>query len=136
MRICGSLCMSLLKRNIVANFMGQGWATLMALIFIPLYIKFLGMEAYGLIGFFAMMQAMLQVLDLGLSQTMNREMARYSVLPDKAAEARNFVRTLEIWYWIISIVVGVTVVAASPLIAGHWIKAGSIPVYTVQQTVM
>lgn len=128
--------MSLLKRNIVANFMGQGWATLMSLIFIPLYIRFLGMEAYGLIGFFAMMQAMLQVLDLGLSQTMNREMARYSVLPDKAAEARNFVRTLEIWYWIISIVIGITVVAASPLIAGHWIKAGSIPVDTVRQTVM
>ena len=47
--------MSLLKRNIIANFAGQGWAALMALAFVPLYIKFLGIEAYGLIGFFAML---------------------------------------------------------------------------------
>jgi O-antigen/teichoic acid export membrane protein len=127
--------MTLLKRNIVANFLGQGWAALMSLIFIPLYIKFLGIEAYGLIGFFAVMQATLQILDLGLSQTMNREMARYTVLPDKAAEARDLVRTLEIGYWIIGIAIGISVVAASPFIAKHWIKAGSLPTGTVQQAV-
>ena len=127
--------MTLLKRNIVANFLGQGWAALMSFIFIPLYIKFLGIEAYGLIGFFAMMQAMLQVLDLGLSQTMNREMARYTVFPEKAAEARDLVRTLEIGYWIIGITVGIAVMAASPFIANHWIKAGSLPSATIQQSV-
>ena len=41
--------MSLLKLNIVVNFAGQGWAALMALALVPLYIKFLGIEAYGLI---------------------------------------------------------------------------------------
>ncbi len=70
--------MTVVKRNIIANFAGQGWAALMALAFVPLYIKFLGIEAYGLIGFFAMLQGAFQILDFGLSQTMNREMARYS----------------------------------------------------------
>src|SRR5512143_2314514 len=107
----------------------------MSIIFIPLYIKFLGIEAYGLIGFFAMMQGTLQVLDLGLSQTMNREMARYTVLPDKAAEARDLVRTLEMGYWVIGIIIGVTVVVASPFIAKYWIKAGSLSTNTIQQAV-
>jgi O-antigen/teichoic acid export membrane protein len=76
----------------------------MGLAFVPLYIKFLGIEAYGLIGFFAMLQASFQILDLGLSQTMNREMARYSALRDKAGEARDLVRTLEVVYWAIGLV--------------------------------
>ncbi len=128
--------MTLVQRNIVANFAGQGWAALMALAFVPLYIKFLGIEAYGLIGFFAMLQGAFQILDLGLSQTMNREMARYSALPDSAGAARDFVRTLEVGYWGIGIVICVGVLAASPFIAGHWIKSTAIPVQTVQQAVM
>ena len=128
--------MSIVKRNIIANFAGQGWAALMGLVFVPLYIKFLGIEAYGLIGFFAMMQGAFQILDLGLRQTMNREMARYSVLSDKADEARNLVRTLETVYWAIGIMISAAVLIAAPFIAGHWIKAGSIPVNTVHHAVM
>ncbi len=107
----------------------------MSFVFIPLYIKFLGIEAYGLIGFYTMMQGMLLVLDLGLSQTMNRELARYSVVPDKASEARDLSRTLEVGYWTMGIVIGVAIVALAPLIAGNWIKSGSLPVSTVQRTV-
>ncbi len=128
--------MTVVKRNIIANFAGQGWAALMALAFVPLYIKFLGIEAYGLIGFFAMLQGAFQILDLGLSQTMNREMARYSALPDKAGEARDLVRTLEVGYWAIGIVISVGVITASPFIAGHWIKPGTIPVKTIHHAVM
>ena len=116
--------MTVVKRNIIANFAGQGWAALMALAFVPLYIKFLGIEAYGLIGFFAMLQGAFQILDLGLSQTMNREMARYSALPDKAGEARDLVRTLEVGYWAIGIVISIVVITASPFKLG--IRSGRV----------
>ncbi len=128
--------MTRLKFNLVANFAGQGWTALMALAFVPLYIKFLGIEAYGLIGFYAMLQAAFQILDLGLSQTMNREMARYSTLPEKSSEARDIVRTLEIGYWAIGIIIGIAILILSPFIARHWIKPGSIPVETVQHAVL
>jgi O-antigen/teichoic acid export membrane protein len=116
--------MTRLQLNLLSNFAGQGWAALMSLAFVPLYIKFLGIEAYGLIGFYAMLQAAIQILDLGLTQTMNREMARYSALPEKSSEARHFVRTLEIGYWAIGIFVGAVVLVISPFIASHWIKSG------------
>jgi len=45
----------------MANFAGTGWAALMQIVCIPLYIKFMGIEAYGLIGFYLVLQAMLQV---------------------------------------------------------------------------
>jgi O-antigen/teichoic acid export membrane protein len=124
-----------LKVNLAANLIGSGWAMLAQLVCIPLYIKFMGIEAYGLVGFYLMLQAMLQVLDLGLSPTMNREMARYSAQPEKADEARDLVRTLEIGYWIIGILIGVAFVAESPWIAVHWIRANSIPVRSVRDAV-
>ena len=67
-----------IKKNTIANYAGQGWNALMAVIFIPLYIEYLGMEAYGLIGFFILIQALMFIFDMGISATINREMARYT----------------------------------------------------------
>ena len=50
------------KRNVLSNYLGQGWSAVMGLAFVPLYIKYLGIEAYGLIGLFAVMQAWLSLL--------------------------------------------------------------------------
>ncbi len=108
----------------------------MQLACIPFYIKFMGIEAYGLIGFYLVLQAMLQALDLGLSPTMNREMARYSVQPAKSDDARDLVRTLEIGYWLIGLLIGTGIVAASPWLAVHWIGASAMPIRNVMQAVM
>src|SRR2546428_5585016 len=122
-----------LKQNILANLVGQAWSVLLSLALIPFYIKFLGVEAYGLIGFYVMLQGILQVLDLGLSPTMNRELARYSVLTEKAGEARDFVRTLEVGYWLIGVAIGWGVLTAASFIATHWVKASAISLREVQQ---
>ncbi len=127
---------SRLKLNLLANFAGTGWSTLMGLIFIPLYIRFMGIEAYGLIGFYIALQGALQILDFGLSPTMNREMARYSVQPERAGEARDLVRTLEIGYWAIGLFIGLVIWALAPFIATHWIKATTLPVNVVQSAVV
>src|ERR1700679_3725463 len=124
------------RHGLLANFAGSGWSAMMQLVCVPFYIKFMGIEAFGLIGFYLVFQSIAQILDLGLSPTINREMARYSVQPEKAAEARDLVRTLEAGYWLIGVVIGVVVLAAAPVIATHWIKAGTIPVRDVQRTVM
>ena len=60
----------------IANYLGQGWAALMGIAFVPLYVKVLGVESYGLVGVFAVLQASLMLLDLGLTPTLSREMAR------------------------------------------------------------
>ena len=63
----------MLKRNLIANYIGQGWRFLISLAFVPLYIKYLGIEAYGLIGIFAMLQAWLGLLDMGMKPALGRE---------------------------------------------------------------
>lgn len=128
--------MSILKKNIAANFAGSIWQSVMALAFIPLYIKFIGIESWGLIGIFATLQAIFGLLDMGISSTLNREMARLSVIPHKKQEMRNLVRTLEVIYWILAIFIGVTVVLLSPIIANHWIKAGHLSPKIIEQALL
>ena len=76
------------KVKLVANFVGTGWSAALQIICIPLYIRFMGIESYGLIGFYLMLQAILQILDFGmLAPTVNREMARYSVRPEEVGRS-------------------------------------------------
>ncbi len=108
----------------------------MSLAFIPLYIKFMGIESYGLVGIFASLLALFGILDMGLSTTLNREMARLSVLPDKAREMRNLVRTLELPYWGVAVFIGIAVVCLSGPIANYWVKADKLTPATVKQALM
>ena len=109
--------------NAMANFLGRGWATALNLLSVPVYIHLMGIEAYGLIGIFATLEAMLNILDMGLSPAVNREMARYSVLPDKRHEMRDMARTLEIIYWVIGLLAGGVVYLLAYFLATHWVNA-------------
>lgn len=103
--------------------------------FIPLYLKFLGIEAYGLVGFFGTLQAVFGIMDVGLSTTLNREMARLSALPDKVQEQRDLLRTLEIIYWLISLFIGIFVFVLAPLIAEHWVSPMHLSTEAVKDAV-
>ncbi|HZP83013.1 MAG TPA: oligosaccharide flippase family protein [Chthonomonadaceae bacterium] len=127
---------SVLKRNILANFVGKGWVALMNLAFVPLYIKYLGIEAYGLVGFNLTLNLFLFLLDMGLSATMNREMARRSGQPEKAQEARDLVRTLEVIYWPIALVIALVIAGIAPWIAHAWIRTQHLSSATVQQAIV
>jgi len=86
--------MASLARNITANYLGRSWSALLGLLLIPLYLKYLGIEAYGLVGFFTSLTGMLGILDLGIGATMNRELARYSAKEGTVDKQRDLVRTL------------------------------------------
>lgn len=108
----------------------------MSLAFVPLYIKFMGIESYGLVGIFTSLLALFGLLDMGLSTTLNRELARYSAQPDKAQDMRNLVRTLELPYWGVAFVIGLAVVGLSGPIATYWVKADKLTPATVKQALM
>ena len=127
---------SLVKQNIMANFAGKAWTSILSLVFIPLYIKFMGIEAYGLIGIFISLIALLAILDMGLSSTLSRELALLSTSEYTAQESRDLVRTLEAVYWGVGILIGLLVVALAPLIAQYWVKTQGISVKTVEQALM
>ena len=108
---------------------------LMNLAFVPVYLKLLGVEVYGLVGFNVTLSAVLSLLDMGLSTTLNREMAKRSLEPERAAETRNLVRTMEVVYWPLALVIALVVAGLAPLIAHHWITKTTLPPATVQHAV-
>jgi len=121
------------RRNVVANFAGHGWSAALQLVLVPLYIHFLGIEAYGLVSFYAVLMATMQIFDLGLAQTLNRELARALGGGELAAkETRELVRTLEVVYWIVVLSVCVALALAVPLLATYVVSPMSLSPETVQ----
>ncbi len=119
--------MSLVRRNLIANSLGKIWSAALSLALIPLQIHFIGIEAYGLIGVFQSLIAILALLDLGLGSALNRQLAQYSMQPGRAQDMRNLLRTVEVVYWTIGLAVGLVVVAAAAPIADHWLQSQQMP---------
>jgi O-antigen/teichoic acid export membrane protein len=124
-----------LKRNFSVGLFSSIWSALLGLAVVPLYLKYLGTESYGLIGFFATTQALLQLLDLGLSPTINREVARCSATGNMT-EARNLLHTLSIVYWVMAAVIALLILILAPIIASHWLQSRHLPGDTVTHALM
>jgi O-antigen/teichoic acid export membrane protein len=123
----------MLKRNLVANYAGQAWSAVMALAFIPVYIRYLGIEAYGLIGLFAVLQSWLSLLDMGMTPTLAREMGRYTGGGHTSQGVRDLLRSIE---WIaggIAAVMALLVWGGSEWVAAYWLRARELPTVVVAQ---
>lgn len=62
-----------LKKNTIANYIGQFYNMFIGIAILPAYMTYLGAEAFGLIGFFTMLSAWMMLLDVGLSATISKE---------------------------------------------------------------
>jgi O-antigen/teichoic acid export membrane protein len=117
--------MSRVKRNVAANLAGGLWIWLVSILFIPLYLRYLGVEAYGLIGFFATVQAVFGILDFGLGLTLTRGLARLEADGDKVQQ-RDLLRTVELIYWGIAIVTAAAIMLLARPIASSWVNAQTL----------
>jgi O-antigen/teichoic acid export membrane protein len=125
-----------LRNNVIANYAGTGWVVLMSFLFVPVYIHFLGMSSYGLIGFFVSFQAVLALLDLGMGAAISRELARLSISEANATQMRDLLRTLEWLYWLAALAIALIVVAVAPLLASHWLQGGALDANTLYRAIV
>jgi hypothetical protein len=103
---------------------------------VPVYIYYLGIESYGLIGFYTTLISSFAILDFGLSTTLNREIAKAKATSPNPVQLRNLVYTLEIVYWIIGIVICLSVVMLSGVIANNWLKAEHVSAQTIKSSII
>lgn len=128
--------MSITKNNITANFAGRVVTILTSLLVVPLYIKYLGIEAYGVIGFFVTVQTILNLLDFGIGATVNRQMATLSVNSGRDKELLDTKKTFEYLYWGISLVALLIIIAASGYISSHWLNRTELEHHTVHRAII
>ncbi len=127
---------SSVRHNLLANLGGRGLSLLVSLACVPVYIRVLGIAGYGLVGVWMTLENLANLVDLGLSPTITREMAACSTRAGGAQDARDLVRTLEVGYWMIGVVIaGVIISCASP-IAAHWLRSNQLPPDTLRTAII
>lgn len=120
------------KRNILASSASQIYVTLVGILMLPLYLKYMGAEAYGLVGFFTMMQAWFNLLDMGLTPTVARETARFRGGATDALSYRRLLRALQLIFFAVAFVGGGAMFIFSGLIADGWLKVQTLALAQVQ----
>lgn len=127
--------MSVVK-NILAGYASQVYTVLIGIVMMPVFIRYMGTETYGLVGFFTMLQAWFQLLDVGLTPTMARETARFRGGAVDANTLRRLLRSLEGIFFGIAVIGCCLMIAFSPKIASTWLKVQELPLEEVSQAIM
>jgi O-antigen/teichoic acid export membrane protein len=112
-----------LKLNIAANVVGRLYAGAAGLLFLPIYLHFLGVESYGLFALLNSYMAIAGLLDLGFSGALMRDLAKLTALaPEKM---RDLVWTVSVPYCLVALAIGFMVFLGSPWIAALAIGKGN-----------
>lgn len=111
-----------IKANVAANYFGQMYTAVMAFAFVPICIRYLGTEAYGLVAIFAILQSSAALLDLGMKPTLAREMARFNSGARSAQSILDLLRTAETLGACVGTVVALSIWAASAWLATRWLN--------------
>lgn len=115
-----------LRLNILASYASQIYLIFISIAILPIYIKYMGAEAYGLVGFFAMLQGLFNLLDFGLTPTISRQTAHYNAGRGTALSFRQLFRALSIIFIAIAVVGGVTLLLMDNYIAEQWLKLDNL----------
>jgi O-antigen/teichoic acid export membrane protein len=105
--------------RVLANVIGRGWNAVGYLLTVPFYLRYLGLDAFGVMSLYVTLVSLSNVLDLGLSSTVNRELARRGA-DASARSGASLVRTLEVLYGAFGIVAGVVSFAIADAISRSW----------------
>jgi O-antigen/teichoic acid export membrane protein len=125
-----------LKLNILANYASQLYVTLIGIVMVPVHVHYMGVEAFGLVGFFVMVQAWFQLLDMGLTPTMARETARFRGGATDALSLRRLLRALEGIFIGVALLGAAAMLSGAGIIANSWLKVQELPLEEVQHAIM
>lgn len=117
-----------LKKNIIANYLGQFYSIIIGIAMTPFYLDYLGAEAYGLVGFFALMASWMALLDMGLSPTLSREVSKVKSSNDNI-EKQHFkllLHSLEFVFIGISVILSLLIILGSQWIATSWLQSNTL----------
>ena len=122
-------------RNTALSYAGQAYALLVGILIMPFYLGHMGAEAYGLIGFFSVLQAWLQLLDAGLSPSLVRAVAHHQGGDAKEYLSGRLLRSFEIIFLPLTALCCIAMYAGSEWLAVHWLNAKELSIPTLVQCI-
>lgn len=128
--------LSQLKINVIANYIGKFWTSLLGFLLVPVYLYYLGVEAYGLLGAFSAIVSFINLLDLGLNVTIGREVARRWAIIEQRVTIPDLLRTAEIIYWGVGAFLMVLMILLSQPVTIYWLQAEKLDTQTVRLAIL
>ena len=94
----------------------------MGICFVPLYLKFIGVEGYGLVGFFILLSSAMSMFDGGFGAVATREASKYEAASETDKRlVTHTLKSVECIFWAIAITVGICTTISAPLISRYWL---------------
>jgi len=109
--------------KLISNYGSRAWNMISMFAFIPFYVKILGPEGYGLIGFFSVILGILSFADGGMSSAIIREFSQNNTVSYKY----NIFKKLEKYYLLICFVIFVLIFSLSKVIVTIGLNSQTIP---------
>jgi O-antigen/teichoic acid export membrane protein len=126
---------SSLRWNFVGNMTGRLWLGIMSLVTVPVFVHLLGTNAFGIVSLVATFQSVLALLDFGLAGTANREVATLRAAGNRGQIA-DTVRTFEVIYWTVAVVIGLGFAGLSHWLANSWVPQQALPPADIQMAIL
>ncbi len=123
------------KGSLAATLASRAYLALLSLVMLPVYMKTLGLEAYGLVGLFFVLQIWFQLLDMGLIPTLARETARHRAGALSAPDFRLLMRALEGVFLLVAAAAGTALFVGAGFVTSTWLKLEQLPTQEVVQSV-
>lgn len=105
-----------------SNLVTNVYSLVIGILFVPLYINYIGVEAYGIIGAFNGITAFLWLFDFGVTTNLNREMSKFYETEDKR-ELLDTKKTLEIVCYALSGLITLFLSGFIALLAYYWFNS-------------
>lgn len=115
-------------RSIGLNFAGNGWNGLLIVCTTPWYLSMLGMERFGLVGFWQVLLYVFLVFDWGLGATLVREFARLQGERQGREAYRGLLRRIELICLPSALLIGVGLVASASWLATEWLQLSALSI--------
>lgn len=109
--------------KILSNYLARFWGIVSVFIFIPLYIKFLGVESYAVIGFYSLLLGITGFIDSGMSSAVLKEFS----IKNTSSYKYSLLRSIEKKYIIVCLVLIVIFTFNSNFISNSWLTSEFIP---------
>lgn len=124
-----------LGSGIAANVAANAIIGIAFVVSVPLILPYIGVEAYGLVGFYVAIQGIVTVLDLGLNVAITRDFGVIGHDPARARDLRDLLLTSEIIYVGMAIAMAVVWLIAADFILA-WVNPAGLSERTVHNCLL
>lgn len=101
---------------------------------IPFYLRLMGREAYGLVGFYFVLQIWMQLLDLGVSPALGRQLSRFKAGALRAEDAASLLGAAEAFCLLGGLAAGTACFMSTDWLAEHWLGRSRLPASEINLT--